>query len=191
MKQWNKKNKKQDRSIQKLTSSQDLITAVKQQNYNKVKELIKHGANVNSFEFAPNSTRSTPQQASLLHIACTLADLQMVKLLLDLGTDVDALDESGMTPLYCAVRKGCVEVCECLIKAGADFEHRDPQLRTPLYYASSLRCYNIIDYLLDKGADVNAKTRLGRTALIKACWNGQLETVRHLLSSPKVTSHNP
>ncbi len=33
---------------------------------------------------------------------------------------------------------------------------------------------------------MNSATRMGRTALTKACWNGEIETVRLLLSHPGV-----
>jgi ankyrin repeat protein len=108
----------------------------------------------------------------------------MIKLLISLGAEVDSVDEKGCTPLYYAIKKESIEICECLIQAGANYDFKDTQLRTPLYFASSL--YKLINYFLDKGADVNARTRLGRTALIKACWNGQYETTRCLLKCSKV-----
>jgi len=53
--------------------------------------------------------------------------------------------------------------------------------RTPLYFAASIGCPEIIKYFIAKGCDVNVCSNLGRTALGKACWNGEPEVVRLLL----------
>ena len=43
---------------------------------------------------------------------------------------------------------------------------------------------NITKYLVSKGGDPNAKTAMGRTALLKATWNGEVELVKVLLEHP-------
>ena len=42
-------------------------------------------------------------------------------------------------------------------------------------------CKDIIKYLMGKGCDVNVPSNLGRTALLKACWNGEPEVAALLL----------
>jgi ankyrin repeat protein len=54
-------------------------------------------------------------------------------------------------------------------------------LRTPLYFAASVGSTSIIKNLIAKGCNVNVPSNLGRTALGKACWNGEPEVVRFLL----------
>ncbi len=60
---------------------------------------------------------------------------------------------------------------------GANLNHREMLLRTPLYFAASQGSNHIIKYLIEKGCDVNVPSNLGRTALGKACWNGEPEVV--------------
>mmetsp|Transcript_33180 Transcript_33180/g.24398 ORF Transcript_33180/g.24398 Transcript_33180/m.24398 type:complete len:125 (+) Transcript_33180:352-726(+) len=43
-----------------------------------------------------------------------------------------------------------------------------------------------MEYLIAKGCDVNVPSSLGRTALGKACWNGEVEVVRSLLKHPNI-----
>ena len=73
-----------------------------------------------------------------------------------------------------------------MVECGADIEHREIQGRTPLYYAGS-RCHiDITRYLISIGGNVNARTAMGRTALLKAVWNGQVELVKVLLEHPDI-----
>jgi len=53
-----------------------------------------------------------------------------------------------------------------------------------LYYAASRGALEVTRYLISLGADVNAKTAMGRTALLKAVWNGAVELVQVLLEHP-------
>lgn len=71
-------------------------------------------------------------------------------------------------------------------KCGANMEHRELQLRSPLYYSASKGNMEITKYFVDLGGDVNAKTAMGRTALLKATWNGEKELVKVLLDHPSI-----
>jgi len=44
----------------------------------------------------------------------------------------------------------------------------------------------IIRYLYGKGADINNKSKLGRSALSKACYLGLVDVVTFLLSCPGI-----
>lgn len=45
---------------------------------------------------------------------------------------------------------------------------------------------DILNYLIDRGCDPDACTKLGRSPLSKACWNGRIEVVERLIASPNV-----
>ena len=62
-----------------------------------------------------------------------------------------------------------------LHESGANIEHREMLLRTPLYFAASVGSKDVLRYLIGKGCDVNVPSNLGRTALGKACWNGEVD----------------
>ena len=65
-------------------------------------------------------------------------------------------------------------------------EHRELLLRTPLYFAASMGFKEAIIYFMQRGCDVNVASNLGRTALLKACWNGEPEVAQILLSDPRI-----
>lgn len=83
-----------------------------------------------------------------LHIAVIRKDLEMVKLLLDSGADLNKQELScGRSPLHLAVESQCPEVVECLLQAGAN---KDAQMYvgyTPLYSAMYRQDQRILQLL--------------------------------------------
>lgn len=118
-------------------------------------------------------------------------DIEAVEYYLDNGTDVDARNSSGVTPLHCAARRGRLELAKLLIRKGADADTRanngySPLLEarnveiarllirngatvsvvakngwTPLHYASHYRFPGNVELLLENGADANARLAFG------------------------------
>jgi ankyrin repeat protein len=84
-------------------------------------------------------------------------DIEAVKQHLAAGTDVNAWDDSGWTPLIHAAEGGHKEVAELLIAAGADVNAKFPGGETPLFFAANWGQKEIAELLIAKGADVNAK----------------------------------
>ena len=104
--------------------------------------------------------------------------------------DFNISDQIQETPLYGAIKNQRLDMVKFLVEeCGADIEHREVQLRSPLYYSASKGNMEITKYLAAKGADPNAKTAMGRTALLKATWNGEVELVRVLLEQPAMDIH--
>ena len=99
-----------------------------------------------------------------LTIAAHRGYVPFMKLLIDVGADVNAPDYQGRTPLICAARTRHYTCMNILIKAGADVNATDsdgysavaasvgPGLKTP----SMMTCTKL---LLLKGADVNKAVR--------------------------------
>ena len=93
----------------------------------------------------------------------------MIKLLIDRGANVKAIDDTHHTPLHWASNK---ETAELLIDAGADVNAKTRRTgETPLYSAArnaaqgaskSYEMYlGLTKLLLAKGADVNVKLKSG------------------------------
>ncbi len=64
----------------------------------------------------------------LSHVECFAAartKIEAVRLLLDLGADVNAKDRGGATPLHWAAYAGAMEMAELLIARGAEIDVRD------------------------------------------------------------------
>lgn len=94
-----------------------------------------------------------------LHLA---KSAQMVKLLMDNGADIEAINESGETPLYVASLSGNVAVVRALIVRRANLEAKDEDDCTPLHYAGSAM---VARELILSGANKEAKDEFKRTPL--------------------------
>jgi uncharacterized protein len=101
--------------------------------------------------------------------------VEIVRLLLDSGADIEARDEYRGPPLIYASEFAQTNVVLLLLDRGANLHARDKEGRTALI-AASCNCavatmndaYDVVEVLLHKGADVNAHSNDGTTALMAA-----------------------
>jgi len=82
-------------------------------NYDEMaKLLIDHGANVN--------VRDSKYRHSILHSACHTGTLDIVKVLIEKGADIEAKTHDGLTPLMTAVMFKKVTIVQYLLEQGAN-----------------------------------------------------------------------
>lgn len=179
------------------------ILAVKEHRLENIEELIKDGADVNAL--IPYTTTSGDcdwmVESTALTYAVTKNCPDIVKVLVKVENNLnEALD--------LAIKKGYANVVEELIKGGADINYVNKDKDTPLIIAVknaratsefSLQAQarvasgwyerrKIIDMLLEKGADVTHVNKYGRTALMEAVIEHDLNTVKSLLKVPAMTT---
>ena len=94
--------------------------------------------------------------------------VELVKLFLDRGADVNQATNDGQTGLHVACHHGRLEVVQLLLSRGAAINHADPWGRTVLFKACGNRSLIIVQLLLDSGADVHQATNGGMTCLHSA-----------------------
>lgn len=99
------------------------------------------------------------------HAAALQGNLNAIRRHIDTGSDLNAKDAYGSTPLIVAATFGRTEVAKALIDAGADMTITNNEGSTPLHIASFLCRTEIVNALLDKGADKTVRNKAGRTAL--------------------------
>jgi ankyrin repeat protein len=110
---------------------------------------------------------------TLLHIASGAGCLEVVALLLQLGTNPNIEDRGGHTPLYyvaneCASETG-VDVVGLLVRAGAEVNGCGGATRATALHMAARRGYReIARALLDSGAAVDEKDIKGDTPLQRA-----------------------
>ncbi|MCY3538150.1 MAG: ankyrin repeat domain-containing protein [Cyanobacteria bacterium MAG IRC4_bin_6] len=67
-----------------------------------------------------------------LHVAADSETLEVIKVLVDGGADLNARNEDGLTPLHVATQERNPEVVKMLLDAGADPKARDSEGRIPV-----------------------------------------------------------
>jgi uncharacterized protein len=101
------------------------LTAAESGNVAMMKELIKLGA---------DPMAKTPDGAGGLLLATGSRKLEAVKLMIELGSDVNERRTAGfgVNPIHTATRFGALEIIQYLVDHGADLTVRDRNGRTPL-----------------------------------------------------------
>jgi ankyrin repeat protein len=155
------------------SQSEALTTAIRSGNKEIVEILIRAGAPVN-----PSSTVLWPP----LSDAAFAKQFEVMKLLLQSGAKVDALDHRGATLL---VSTGFFDpnVTTILLEGGADPNARDREGATALMRASGYGVKQTVKILIDHHADVNLKDIKGRTALMHAAAGRISNAIPFLLES--------
>ena len=110
---------------------------------------------------------------TLLHFASAAGCMEIVALLLRLGTDPGLQDRGGHTPLYCAANE-CAsargpDIVRALVHAGADVNSCSGVMRTTALHMAARRGHlETARALIDCGAAVNVRDRKGDTPLRRA-----------------------
>ena len=143
----------------------ELLAAATSGDVSKAAELIRRGA--------PVSARFGGDGDTALHRAAAYGHVDLVRLLLQAGAYVNAVDADGATPLLAAAYHGHLAVVKILVEAGANINAQETRHGfTPLQEAARKGHVEVVRLLLVKGADVNLKTKDGRTALTRAQTEG-------------------
>jgi ankyrin repeat protein len=87
-----------------------------------------------------------------LYLAIAGGNIDIVKLLITKGADVNKAAYAGFTPLHYAAYNNQLKIAILLIDYGADVDAEDNQGKTPLDIAGERNSDGIVDLLLNLGA---------------------------------------
>ena len=117
--------------------------------------------------------------------------MEVVKLLLEKGANVNVQDIHGRTPLYWAAQNGYTEIVKLLLEKGADVNARDNDGNTPLHWAVGACDLEIVKLLLEKGANENHQDNNSITPLHSAVKTGNIELIKLLLEKGANLENSP
>jgi len=128
---------------------------------------------IDAVESEPSLAARRFSGKTLLHFASGAGCIELVALLLRLGTNPNMQDSGGHTPLYCVANQCGSEtgpdVVQMLVRAGADVNaHGGVTRATALHMAARRGYVEIAGVLLDCGALLEARDRKGDTPLQRA-----------------------
>lgn len=120
-----------------------------------------------------------------LHYAARAGRVDLARVLLEGGADVNAANDRGVTPLHRAVQVDGKAVVDLLLETGegAAVDARDEQGRTPLHWAATYPRPAILDRLIAAGGDVAARDHRQRTPLHHASEWGQVQVIERLIEA--------
>lgn len=101
--------------------------------------------------------------ANFHHTALDSNSLELARLLITRGADVDQKTDDGQSPLHLAVRSGNDRLVKLLIANGADVNARDFEEYTPLHSAAWKGHVGVVETLVSNGANVSASAYDGIT----------------------------
>ena len=138
-----------------------LHEAAKNGNVELVRMLIEHGADVN----VRTKDGSTPllmaaklgnmedeEGETQLHKETRNGNVELVRMLIEHGADVNVRTNYSSTPLLAAARFGNIEVVRVLLEHGANVEAEDKKRRTSFQIASMKGYNDVVELLSDHGA---------------------------------------
>ncbi|RMZ76929.1 hypothetical protein DV737_g4606, partial [Chaetothyriales sp. CBS 132003] len=132
-----------------------------------------------------DGAKNSPKSATALGLATKNNYIEVVRILVNAGVDINYQDEQGETALHVAARFGHVD-CARLLLAGSEYQKADIELAentygwTPLFIACVDGHYAIADLLIDAGAEVEKVDSSGWTAREHAALRGHVDIAARL-----------
>ena len=126
-----------------------------------LKILLNHGANA-------DCVREGDEGRSLLHIAVLNQNLDMIKVLANVGAISDITDYNEETPLHYCSKRGYLQVAKLLIDNGAQMNIQNKNGLSPLHSSVQKGYKDITELLLQNGANINVTDSENRTPLYYA-----------------------
>ncbi|KAM4633292.1 ankyrin repeat domain-containing protein 6b isoform 2-T2 [Polymixia lowei] len=165
-----------------LALSERLLIASHKGQADNVVQLINKGAKV----------AVTKYGRSPLHLAAYKGHIEVVRILLKAGCDLDIQDDGEQTALHRAAVVGNSDVISALVQEGCALDRQDKDGNTALHEVSWHGFSQSVKLLVKAGANVHAKNKAGNTALHLACQNGHAQSSKVLLlggSRPDSKNH--
>ena len=97
---------------------------------------------------------------TLLHIATTTNNTEMIRLLLSKGANYDARNNQDFTPLHVAATHGYSDTIGLLLDAGADIELLSSKQHSPLHLAIINNHTNVATLLIESPARISERLRV-------------------------------
>ncbi len=142
-----------------LIAQDDIFTASRKGDTDAVKQMYKINPDtVNAKNYSGHSP---------LILASYRNQVDMVKLLIELGADIDYNFGQGAA-IHGAAFKGNMEIIKVLLEHNAKLNVPDNNGTTPLIYATIFNHTEIAELLFAKGSDPNLKDHSGKSAAVYA-----------------------
>jgi ankyrin repeat protein len=118
-----------------------------------------------------------------LNIAAQAGNLEMTKLLLDLGADVKLGDNENSNALHVGAIGANTAVIDLLLAKGIDVNSADVNGMTAVLFAGSYNKWDVVKYLASKGAKLDARSTGGSGLVHYAARRGNIDVLKQLAAA--------
>ncbi|MDE2440910.1 MAG: ankyrin repeat domain-containing protein [Betaproteobacteria bacterium] len=115
-----------------------------------------------------------------LMIAAWEGKIELMRLFVSRGADINKLNSNGESALALAAWRGQMEAVKWLLERGARINASDRHW-SALHYAVFAGNAELAEYLMERGADINARSSNGSSVLMMAVYEGHPELARKLI----------
>ncbi|KAK6517030.1 hypothetical protein TWF506_006908 [Arthrobotrys conoides] len=162
----------EDRLEQIYARSTVAQVAIRTENLSMVQLVLKKRVSV-------DDTKKTWE----LHSALGKGNLDILRLIINSGADINARSEKGEAALHIATKRGDNHIVEYLLEHGAIVNVVALNGRTALHEAAIYNRFEVAQTLLGRGADIHALDTLGKTPLYCAAESGKVEVLKVLVEA--------
>lgn len=118
---------------------------------------------------------------SYLLSAVETGDVEIFKILINNGADVNIKDAKGKTPLHSVASKNNIEMAKFLLENKANANIQDKSGQTPLHYAVSNNNLEMTKLLLKNKVRVDIKDKSGKSPLHQAAFVKDIDMIKLLI----------
>ncbi|XP_062587672.1 putative ankyrin repeat protein RF_0381 [Saccostrea cucullata] len=128
---------------------------------------------------------------NVLHDAAWGGNVNLLKMVIEEGFDVDSKTKKGKTVLHQSCRNGKLAMCKYLFQIHPELvKCIDNDGGNLLHDAAWGGQVEVFKFVLEKGLDVYSKTKKGKTVLHQSCMNGKVHMCKYLINHyPDLLEH--
>ena len=168
---------KNEFNFDNLESGETLLTSVvRRKDYDSIPLLLEKGVNVNETNMSGDTALSC-----ILQFATSTHAMEIAKLLLKFGADINIRNDRFETPLQIACPKNFDKVAELLLEHGCETSVDNISSHSPLYHAAQNNNGKLVEKLLQYGADANIKAKGSFKPLHEAATSESVHAAQMLL----------
>lgn len=162
------------KTIKEIVSKDKMVQLIKKEDSVGVKQLINSGYNLEN---------NIIMGMTPLMFAALLNSTEVAKLLIELGANINAIDNYKQTPLIHTIQNESSKVAELLLsQEGINIESKSDFGWTALIYAIKYNKVSMVKLLLEANADVNVCVKKGSSTLyLSILFNKSDNTISKLL----------
>jgi len=139
--------------------------------------MLNCGHHLNAYIEVPENLH---EKWTLLHRASHCGQVEVVRLIVNRGANINIRDANKNTVLHIAAEKGSVDIMKLLLDKGMSVNLTDTEESTPLHLSAQFSNLEATKFLVERGAAINNTNKYGNTPLMEAAVNGNLENFRYL-----------